>query len=233
MKSKTPVKATTKSKLDAKTRFQQIYNTIRERICLLQFPPGMLLSENGLAAEFGISRTPIRRVLQRLEYEGLVSSQHGVGTLVTTVDIKLLKEVYILRIKLAELIGELTPVIFTIEDDLQPLEDLLIQCNELQGRRDPIALGRINLALNNTIVSFIGNQPLQEITDRLFYQTARVWQQLLSDMNWEQEVELLAQEISQIIEALRTEDTKKFGQIRRDHIALCLNRMNQYLVIQS
>ncbi len=60
---------------------------IRQRICLLDFPPGAQLSETALAEEFGTSRTPVRRVLARLEEEGLVQSVHGVGTLVTDADI--------------------------------------------------------------------------------------------------------------------------------------------------
>jgi DNA-binding GntR family transcriptional regulator len=88
-------------------RYKAIYNEIRDRICLLQYPPGMMLSENQLASEFGVSRTPIRRVLQRLEFEGLVVSKQGIGTLVTIVDLQYLKEVYALRLKLSELAGEL------------------------------------------------------------------------------------------------------------------------------
>src|SRR3546814_3282527 len=82
---------------------------IRERICLLTYPPGTRLSEAALAAEFGVSRTPIRRVLAHLEAGGLVESRHGVGTVVTTIDLPRLREIYALRMRLAELIGELAP----------------------------------------------------------------------------------------------------------------------------
>ena len=67
-------------------RFEAIHAEIRERICLLHYPPGHTLRRAELAREFGISRTPIRRVLQRLEYEGLVESRHGIGTIVTLID---------------------------------------------------------------------------------------------------------------------------------------------------
>jgi DNA-binding GntR family transcriptional regulator len=88
-------------------QLQAIYKEIRERICLLQYPPGEMLSENALAAEFEVSRTPMRRILRLLEFEGLVISRAGVGTLVTTADLRSLREVYRLRIKLAEVIGDL------------------------------------------------------------------------------------------------------------------------------
>ena len=79
------------------------------RICLLDYPPGMRLSEEAMAREFGVSRTPLRRVLGRLETEGLVQSVHGVGTMVTDVDIDELAQVFALRLELAELAGTLDP----------------------------------------------------------------------------------------------------------------------------
>jgi AraC-like DNA-binding protein len=49
----------------ARERLERIYATIRDRICLLEYQPGERLSEEQLAAEFAVSRTPIRRVLSR------------------------------------------------------------------------------------------------------------------------------------------------------------------------
>ncbi len=83
---------------------------LRDRICLLDYPPGTKLSEEALAAEFGISRTPLRRVLGRLELQGLLVSVQGVGTIVTDADIEALSQVYQLRMELAEMIGRLSPV---------------------------------------------------------------------------------------------------------------------------
>jgi len=83
-------------------RHLRIYRTIRERISLLEYTPGMVLSEAELATEFDVSRTPIRRVLQRLHYEGLTEIRNGVGTIVKDIDIKMMKEIYDLRMHLAE-----------------------------------------------------------------------------------------------------------------------------------
>jgi DNA-binding GntR family transcriptional regulator len=44
------------------------------------------LHEGTLAAEFGVSRTPIRQVLQKLAYERLVETRSGVGTIVARLD---------------------------------------------------------------------------------------------------------------------------------------------------
>ena len=95
----------------ARERFDRLYTTLRDRICLLEYPPGTRLSEEALAEEFGVSRTPLRRVLGWLESQGLLQSVQGVGTIVTDVDIEELTQVYQLRMELAELLGKLSPIL--------------------------------------------------------------------------------------------------------------------------
>ncbi len=70
----------------ARLSADEIHATLRDRICLLEYAPGSLLREALLAEEFGVSRTPIREILQRLAQEGLVSTRNGVGTLVRPLD---------------------------------------------------------------------------------------------------------------------------------------------------
>lgn len=205
-----------------------IYKQIRERICLLRYPPGEMLSENALAAEFNISRTPMRRILRLLEFEGLVISRQGVGTLITTADLKSLKEVYMLRIKLAEIIGDLSPAP-SADGDISMLGSLLERCEMMRDKRDYEELGRINMDFNDVLVSFISNISLREISDRLYYQTARVWPQILPDMNWADEVNYMCTEIKQIAGALSEGDMKRVGQVRRDHISNSLSRIQRYL----
>ena len=72
----------------SRERIERIYAVLRKRICLLDYAPGERLREETLADEFDVSRTPIRRVLARLEDEGLVRSVHGVGTIVPDIDVK-------------------------------------------------------------------------------------------------------------------------------------------------
>src|SRR5262245_15473719 len=88
---------------------EEIHGTIRDRICLLEYEPGSLLREAALATEFGVSRTPIREILQKLAQEGLVESRNGVGTLVKPLDFKEIEDIYEMRLRIAPLIGELSP----------------------------------------------------------------------------------------------------------------------------
>jgi len=68
------------------SRFDDMAQRLRLRICLMDPAQNHILYENSLAEEFGVSRTPVRQVLQRLAYEHLVETRTGVGTVVPKLD---------------------------------------------------------------------------------------------------------------------------------------------------
>ncbi|MFQ5401050.1 MAG: GntR family transcriptional regulator [Anaerolineae bacterium] len=218
----------TNQKTSKEPRFQTLYRQMREHISLLQYPPGTVLRESALAEEFGVSRTPIRRVLHRLEFDGLVHISRGTGAVVAAVDIKSLKEVYALRLKLAELIGELNPSRLRREN-LAVLEELLTQTKQMQDEYDPVALARLYNEFHQEMLNIIGNEPLKQISDQLFHRTARVWLQLLPDLDWEEEVHIVCEEIGDVLAGLRAGDMQAVARIRRNHMAKLLQRINDYL----
>lgn len=211
---------------NARSRFTAMYETIRERICLLIYPPGMRLGEEALAAEFGVSRTPIRRVLTSLEANGLVESRHGVGTVVTTIDRADLREIYALRMRLAELIGEFDPRPRSAAD-IARLRALLARCDALRGRPDPAEYCRVNMAFQRELAQVIGNSALRQVAERLYYQTARFFLESAASMDLVEEVGIFRQEMSDIIGALERGDFRGVGLIRRNHIAWSFQRMTE------
>lgn len=224
----TPIEAPTHNMTQNEPRYLTIYYQMRERISLLQYPPGYALRENTLAEEFGVSRTPIRRALHRLEFDGLVHISRGTGAVVAAVDIKSLKEVYALRLKLSELVGELNPARLK-SDHLPTLENILEQVKQLQNQYDPIALARIYNSFHDEMLNIIGNEPLKQISDQLFHRTSRVWLQLLPDLNWDEECTFVCDEIEDVLAGLRAGDMQTVAQVRRQHMAMLLQRINNYL----
>ncbi len=212
----------------AKKSQEEIYEQLRERICLLQYAPGAVLSENALAAEFGVSRTPVRSALRRLEFEGLVTSMASVGTIVASVDLKFLKEVYALRMKLAELVGDLARSRVP-NGMVTHLQELLRECQGMTDNYDPEAIARLYNEFHDEMLNIIANEPLREIYNQLFYQTARIWLDILPDLDWEEEVEITCQEIADVIEALKKEDMQAVARVRRDYMSSFLSRINSYL----
>ena len=70
------------------------YNTIKQRIMDLTYRPGQPLVEVDLADELGLSRTPIREALQRLENEGMVVNTGGRGRAVYSLSVEHTRELF-------------------------------------------------------------------------------------------------------------------------------------------
>lgn len=68
---------------DARSRKRRLYETLKRDIMTLALTPGMDLDEASLADAFGLSRTPLREVLQQLAGEGYVSIRENRGSRVS------------------------------------------------------------------------------------------------------------------------------------------------------
>ncbi|WP_419409866.1 GntR family transcriptional regulator [Primorskyibacter sp. 2E107] len=76
---------------------QAAYEALRQRIIALDLPPGAVLSRNALARQLGVSQTPVREALQKLEQDGLIRIVPQSRTTVRRIDVKQLEETQFLR----------------------------------------------------------------------------------------------------------------------------------------
>ncbi len=202
---------------------KSIYETLRDRICLLEYPPGTLLRETDIAKEFSVSRTPVREALQQLAYGGLVTSKSGVGTRVTTPDREEIIDIYEMRMKLAELIGVMSPQSVsnkqtkTITLLRKRVEQLLTTFNTQEYLK-------VNHEIHFLIGSFIGNQTFLKIWDQLYFQAARVWYSHVLDNPCEV-VHSLLLETREVEQALLEGDIIAVGFIQRNFIAYGYRRV--------
>lgn len=211
----------------ASDRFEKLYVELRDRICLLEYPPGTKLSEEALAAEFGISRTPLRRVLARLEDEGLLASRHGIGTLVTDVDLREMTQVNELRLELAQMAGRLStrPVTFEV---LRAIQDLVNRGDALLRDPDAQVFARLNMDYHRFTLDLTGNLPLRDMADRLYYRTTRIWLKAIPQLDLHHECRIFLDELRQIEIALEAGDLQAVALIRRAHISMGLKRLTGF-----
>lgn len=214
---------------ETRARFERIYLTLRERICLLDYPPGERLREEALAEEFNVSRTPIRRVLARLEDEGLLRSVHGVGTIVTDVDIDELQQVYELRVELAQLIGKLA-LAPPSGEDVESYRRLLARGEGLLAHPDARNFARLNMEFFHLLMRLTANEPLRELSERLYYQTTRIWLKTASRLSQYEdmlvnEIRVFQREMADTLAAIESGDLQVVGYIRRSHVAMSFKRL--------
>ena len=165
-------------------------------------------------------------MLARLEAEGLIGSVHGVGTIVTDVDIEALAQVYALRRELAPLLGKLDPLPFT-PVQLDRIRGMIAECDALAERGDARAFLRLNMAFVQEVNQLTGNLPLREIGERLYIQVARVVLKMMPDLGLAAEFHAFRQEMVEVLAAAEIGDWDAIGHIRRAHISMSFTRMAQ------
>ncbi|MCF6443777.1 GntR family transcriptional regulator [Nereida sp. MMG025] len=116
------------------------YDMILEAIDIGVYKPGDRLVESELAERFGVSRTPIREALQRLETQSLLT-RDGRSLIVASLDHNQLAELYVVRAELEGLAARLAARHATPEE-VQVLREMLEADRSLIG--DPSAMSRAN-----------------------------------------------------------------------------------------
>lgn len=209
--------ARTGSRATVRRRIELIHDEIRDRICLLEYPPGTKLRESDLAGEFSVSRTPIRQVLQQLASAGLVEVRNGVGTMVTDLDPGTVREIYEFRLRIAAMIGEIQPRPITAEQRGH-LEQLLPRARRLVDCFDIKEYFAANHATHFVISTIIGNVALRDAWDRLYFQVARFWYSVASSQPT-QVAQSLVREIEDLADAARRDDPRAIGYIQCRYIS--------------
>lgn len=87
-----------------------IYNELERRIIEMEYKPGDAINERELIDEFGVSRTPIREAILKLQQKGLLDLRPRVGTFVTQVDLESVKHAYEVKMNLEAFAAELAAV---------------------------------------------------------------------------------------------------------------------------
>ncbi len=211
----------------SRERFERLYRTIRDRICLFDYPPGGRLAEEELAREFSISRTPVRRVLARLEADGLIEARHGVGHFVTPLRLEEVTQIYQLRMELAVLVGRLSPRPRSAAD-LDRIRALVARCDALSKNPEYKAFSRLNMDFFSEISAMTGNAPLREINERLYFFTSRIWLEMMPRLDLTEEFAFFRREMEEVLAAAEIGDLATVGHIRRTHISMSFARMMRY-----
>jgi DNA-binding GntR family transcriptional regulator len=211
-----------------RAKFANLHRALRDRICLLEYPPGAALSETDLARQFALSRTPIRRVLQMLETEGLVETKPNVGSIVTTVDLKSLRDAFALRVKLSELLGDMSPV-GHFDKVLAALDTLFASSKVLIEHCDTGALCLISHRLQEALLGLSGNFEYRLMTESLYFKTIRAYYTILPELDWHSEAQAQVDEIQEIVVSLQANDIRAVGLIRRNHIVRTLSRITGFM----
>lgn len=201
------------------------YDTIKESILNLRIAPGTQLHIEDLADQLGISRTPIREALLRLESDGLVRAVPRVGFFVTEITRRDLEELFELRALLEGHAAERVASVLT-GDELAHIDRLLEASVSAVERGDLDRFLEAEIAFHTLLIERTPNRQLIAMMESLRDLTYR--ERMLSLESLENVRESLA-EHQRIVVALHQRDGELAGRLMREHICAIRDRMLQFV----
>ncbi|MFH8133519.1 GntR family transcriptional regulator [Pantoea osteomyelitidis] len=158
---------------DLNDKDEPIYQALMNAIVEHQLPPGSKLPEEALCQVFGVSRTGIRKVLQRLAAVQMITLTPKRGAQVATPGVDEAKEIFRTR---ALLEGANLPAVLAHlqTPHLAALEMLIQQEQQAHQQHDGPAAIRLSAAFHIQLQAISGNQVLTEMVTRLTQRSSLV-----------------------------------------------------------
>ncbi|WP_406290336.1 GntR family transcriptional regulator [Embleya sp. NBC_00896] len=195
-----------------------VYTTLRRRFADGEYAPVQRLTEAAIAADLGVSRTPVREALRRLQAEGLVAPAAR-GVVVAPLGAVEASHLFVLRADLEALAAELAAT-RQQQGLLAPAEvdalDEAVAAVELGVRaKDPRAAARANLALHRAIGVAAGNPFLEDALHRVWDRIAVSTLSNLADEEW---AGLITDQHRAIVAGIRAGDPAAARVAAKTHI---------------
>ena len=191
-----------------------VFNTLRQAILTGEMEPGERLMEIQLANKLGVSRTPIREAIRKLELEGLVIMIPRKGAEVAHITVKDMRDVLEERSALEELAATLACKNVTAEH----IEELKTANRVFEAAivsKDVVAIVNADVAFHNIIYSMTDNQRLIQLINSLSEQMYRYRLEYVKDARTHS---ILISEHNDIIKQLSDKDVEKAKVIVRQHV---------------
>ena len=179
-----------------------VFNTLRHAILKGELEPGERLMEIALAQKLGVSRTPIREAIRKLELEGLVVMVPRKGAEVADITEKDLRDVLEVRTALEELSIELAMKNMNDDDCKQLTEANKLFAKDSEGD-DLIKIAEADVAFHELIYMATGNKRLIQMINNLREQMYRYRLEYIKDKSTHAR---LVDEHNRIIDAMVKND---------------------------
>lgn len=191
-----------------------VFNNLRDAITKGELKPGERLLEKQLSEKIGVSRTPIREALRRLETEGFVEMIPRKGAMVAVISRKSIEDVLEIRAVLEALAARLACRNVTNEA-LTRLDVAREAFEEASRATDIETMSEADIAFHELIFSLSGNPKLVHLINNLSGQIQRFRVVYLKDKSYTNSI---ISEHIEIIEALTRKDENLAAEIAARHI---------------
>lgn len=191
-----------------------VFNTLRQAILRGELKPGERLMEIQLANKLGVSRTPIREAIRKLELEGLVLMIPRKGAEVADITEKSLMDVLEVRRALEELSVQLTCERIT-EEEIRELGQAAENFKKTLKSKDITEIAEADVRFHDVIYMATKNQKLIQLLNNLHEQMYRYRIEYLKN---EEVYPKLIKEHEEIIDRITKREKEAAAQIVCQHI---------------
>lgn len=191
-----------------------VFNTLRQAILTGDLKPGERLMEIHLANRLGVSRTPIREAIRKLELEGLVIMIPRRGAEVAQITEKSLRDVLEVRRALDALCAELACDRIS-DEELSGLKEACVNFEKATATKDAKIIAKADVTLHDIIVKATNNRRLVTLVNNLSEQMYRYRFEYIKD---ETQHARLVEEHRTIYESIVKKDKEAASRAARVHI---------------
>lgn len=191
-----------------------VFNTLRQGILTGELKPGERLMEIHLANKLGVSRTPIREAIRKLELEGLVTMIPRRGAEVAQITEKSLKDVMEVRRALDALSVELACDRIN-DEELAALGKACESFEKAVSTGDPKKIAQADVEFHNIIVKAAGNTRLVQLINNLSEQMYRYRFEYIKDVSTHEQ---LIAEHRILFDCIRNKDKTTAAKTAKLHI---------------
>ncbi|NLV20678.1 MAG: GntR family transcriptional regulator [Syntrophomonadaceae bacterium] len=191
-----------------------VLEAIREAIINGTLQPRERLMEIQLADELGVSRTPVREALRKLELEGFIVMVPRKGAYVSDLSMKDVADVFEIRAALEGLAGALAAERIT-EEELEAMERMLVEKSEAIILNDIDKLVEVDTKFHEALYMASRNERLSNIISNLREQIQRF---RLTSLSVPGRKEDSLKEHREILEAIQARDIQLARQLAQEHI---------------
>lgn len=191
-----------------------IFNTLKEAIISGELKPGERLMEVRLAEKMGVSRTPVREAIRKLELDGLVEMYPRKGAHVAELSVKNIIDVLEIRASLDGLATSLAAERIK-DEEIKSLDQILSQFKSCAKKDNLQGTIKKDVEFHDLIYSASGNDKLIQIVCKLREQIQRFRVIYLKDYSSH---EVLIKEHQDIYEAISKRDGEKARIYAQKHI---------------
>jgi DNA-binding GntR family transcriptional regulator len=159
--------------IEYKSLNQLVYQRLQTEILDGKLPPGTRIKQEELTKRLGVSRTPVREALQRLETEGLVQFARRGPAVVSTISRKRIEEIFELRALLEGYAAEKAAEKLD-EKAMKKLRKLIQEMNAHHSRQEAERLLAKNDEFHRYICAQAGNKALLEMLEQIWRDIRRL-----------------------------------------------------------